>query len=116
MQFKWLFYSALKQPFFPKLAGNSRPSHISFKRMLVKMKYCFIAFHWCLLFEKKKKKRDAAMSILNAFGRCAIPISSAIIPVGRAAVLLLNCLGRLTYMQYILLPLEKKKITEADFC
>lgn len=61
---------------------------------------------------KNKRSSDAAISILNAFGICAIPISSAIIPVSSAAVLLLSCLGRLTYIQCILfLLLLKKKIT-----
>lgn len=57
-----------------------------------------------------------AISILNAFGIRAIPISSAIIPVGSAAVFLLSCLGRLTHIQCILFLLKKKslKLTSAN--
>jgi len=77
--------------------------------MLVKIKYYFTGFHWWL--SLGKKNRDVPINVLNAFGRCAIPISGAIIPVGRAAVLLLSCLGRLTRIQCILFPLKKKKIT-----
>lgn len=52
--------------------------------------------------QKNQKSSNAAISILNAFGIRAIPISSAIIPVSSAAVFLLSCLGRLTYIQCIL--------------